>query len=142
MRTDACVSLYLRDNQVLVIPSVYHEIEPVMIVEPVEAEVQRAIEQALQVARTAPIPEGDYDPKNWVVPKALGLKSAKAFHTNVAHASVLLYEGKIEVLPYRPTKRGQAFEGNGAHVPVPNEASIAAIALDVLKASPRLNPRP
>lgn len=143
MRADAAIKLYLRDDQVLVVPSVRYEIEPVMVVEPVEAAVRPAVERALEVARTAPIPEeGDYDPKKWVVPKALGLRSAKAFHTNVACVSVLIYGGKIELLPYAPSKRGQSFIGYGENVPVPDEASIAAIALEVLKRCPRMNPRP
>jgi hypothetical protein len=142
MRTDACINLYLRDERVLVVPSVRHDIEPVLIVEPVESEVQRAVEEAIQVATTVPEPEDDYDPKKWPVLKALGLKTAKAFHQNVAHAIVLLYEGKIEVLPSAPAKRGPSFIGSGEHVPVPDVKSIAAIALRVLRESPRMNPRP
>ncbi len=136
------INLYLRDSQVLVVPSVRFEVEPVQVVEPVEAALQPAIEEAIRVASTVPIPDDDdYDPKKWVVLKALGLKSAKAFYQNVAHASVLIYNDKIQVQPNAPTKKGQAFEGSGASIEVPDMSSLGAAALKVLKESPRMNPR-
>jgi hypothetical protein len=136
---NARVNLYLRDDKVLVVPAGRYEIDPVLIVDPKEADVQRAIEQTLEVLATAKMPDV-HDPLKWVVPKALGLKSAKAFYQNVAHASVLILDGKIQVQRLKPTK-GPAFEFGGEPIEVPDISSLGSVALKMLKESPRMNPR-
>jgi len=139
---DVSFGLYLRDDQVIVCPSSWGiDIDPVMIVPPVETEVQQAIEQAIELSGRTPS-QPEYDPKKWPVLKALRLKSARAFHKNVVHIVVLIHEGKIQVLRNEPTKRGQAFVGVGGPIPVPDIASLGAIALQALQDSPRMNPRP
>jgi hypothetical protein len=139
---DVSFGIYLRDNQVLVVPSAWgREIDPVMIVQPVETDVQRAIEEAIELSSKGPEPS-EYDPKNWVVLKALGLKSARAFYQNVAYVGVLIYEGNIEVAPMNPTKKGHAFEQVRQSVSVRDIKSLGVTALKVLKESPRINPNP
>ena len=52
---DVSFGIYLRDNQVLVVPSSWGiDVGPVMIVEPVETEVQRAIEEAIELSGRTP----------------------------------------------------------------------------------------
>jgi hypothetical protein len=139
---DLSFGLYLRDDQVLVVPSSWgRDIAPVMIVEPIEAEVQQAIEQAIELSGRTPSPP-EYDTKDSPVLKALGVKTAKAFLKNVARVGVLIYGGKIEVSPVDPTKRGQAFEQVRKSIPVPDIKCLAAVALKALKESPRMNPPP
>jgi hypothetical protein len=141
---DVGMSVYLRDDRVIVCPATYGiDIEPALVVPAVDAEVQRAIEEAMRISHEAAAKgPPEYDPKKWPLLKALGLKSARAFHVNVAHVIVLIHEGNIEVRPSAPTKRGQAFEGVGASIPVPDLASLGTAALAALKAAPRMNPPP
>lgn len=136
---NARVNLYLRDDKVLVVPAGAYEIDPVLVVDPTDIEVQQAIEKTLEVLATARMPEV-YDPKKWVVLKALGLKSAKSFYQNVAHVSVLILDGKIQVEPLRPAK-GPSFEFGSEPIEVPNVGSLGSVALKALKESPRMNPR-
>jgi hypothetical protein len=111
-----------------------------MIVEPVEAGVQRAIEQAIELSGKTPSPP-EYDRKDSPGLKALGLKAAKAFLQNVARVSVAIYEGNIEIRPQDPTRRGQSFEQVRKSIPVPDLATLGSIVLKALKESPRMNPK-
>jgi hypothetical protein len=140
---DLTFGVYLRDDRVLVVPSAGgRDIDPVMIVAPIEAEVQRAVEAAIELSGKGPPPPDDSDLKNWSVLKALGLKSARAFLQNVARVGVLIYQGNIEVRPQDPTKRGQAFEQVRKSIAVPNIESLGRAVLEALKDSPRMNPKP
>jgi hypothetical protein len=139
---DLSFGVYLRDNQVLVVPSAWGvDLDHVLLVEPVESKVQQAIEAAIEVLSPVPA-RPDYDPKKWPVLKALGLKSARAFYQNVAHVLVLIHEGRIEVLPSDPTKRGQAFEGIREPIPVAEIDALGTVVLKALRESPRMNPIP
>jgi hypothetical protein len=130
---DVSFGLYLRENKVIVVPSAWgRDIDPVMIVEPVDAEVQQAIEKAIELSGNTPAPP-EYAPKDWPVLKALGLKSARAFYENVAHVGVLIYEGNIQVDPMDPTKKGQAFEQVQKSISVPDIKSLGPAALKALK---------
>ena len=112
------------DDQVIAVPSEGRfDLDHALIVTPIEAEEQRALEEAIQVSSAASQPT-DCDPKKWPVLKALGLKSARAFYANASHVAVFLYEGKIEIWPHDPTKKGQAFEVVREVIPVANMKTL------------------
>jgi hypothetical protein len=142
----ASVSVYMRDQQVIVVPQgggggLYYDLDDVKVVAPSEPELQQALEDALQASIKVdgqPLP--DLRTRKWTIPKRLGVKSVRAFYTNVSHANIILRDGKIEIFADRPAKDNKGFEPDRGPFLIDNISLLGSFVLRILRDAPRICP--
>lgn len=143
------VNVYLRDEQVIVVPcggrgGLYYEVVPVLTTQPEADSVESAILEALDAsARTAGQPDPDLRSYRTPVLAHLGVKSIRKFYRNIALCTVYRESGRDAVVlqPKRPPKDNRGFERNGPPRELPGDVSLGAFLLRILEESPRLNPQ-
>jgi hypothetical protein len=142
----AQVSIFLRDDQVILIPQgggggLSYDIEPSLVVPAEAGKVGTAALQAIEISRqsqteaTPPRTRASSAP----VLKKLRLKSYKEFYRGASHCYLYEENGVIFMLRFRPAQDGAGFDlASSQPETIDNRERLGEIVLECLKSSPRM----
>lgn len=142
----AQVSLFLRDDRVIVIPQgggggFSYDIEPSLIVSPRPDEVEKAISEALETSRQAQdgTPPEKRSAASSPLLKKLGLRSFKAFYRGASHCYLYEEDGILTMLRFKPASDGGGFDlASPPPESIEDRGRVGSIVLEYLQSAPKM----
>jgi hypothetical protein len=142
----AQVSVYLRDDQVVVVPQgggggYSFDVEPVLLVAPDEQAVGEAVRSALEASASSQghDPAADAGPYRSPALAAVGARSYKAFYRGASHCYLYEQDGNLVVLAFKPTSDRKGFDlAEREPVVIRDRGQLGPVVLECLRGLPRM----
>lgn len=143
----AQVSIFLRNDQVIVIPQgggggFSYDVEPSLIVSPEPDAILAAISDALITSRKAQneVPPQKRSAANTPLLKKLGLRSFKAFYRGSSHCFVYEEDGCLIMLRFHPAHDGGGFDlASSPPETIRDRNQVGRVVLECLRTASKMH---